>query len=129
MLLSGTLRKHGFVGLVSNRGRGEITTECLLLDRPEIAVNVNAPLGGVRVQLCDPDYRPLPGCSYDNCREIQGDRLSADVVWGDNAAFRKVVEANQWVRIQVEFEHAEIFSIDTECAVAINPMAPVRRDL
>ena len=129
VLLSGSLRKHGFVGLVSNRGRGEITTECLLLDRPEIAINVNAPLGGVRVQLCDTGYRPLPGCTYDDCREIQGDLVSAEVVWGDGGAFRKVVEANQWVRIQVEFEHAEIFSIDTECAVAINPMAPVRRDL
>jgi len=29
----------------------------------------------------------------------------------------------------IELEHAEIFSIDTECAVAINPKAPIRRDL
>ena len=90
---------------------------------------MNAPIGGVRVQLCDTSYRPLSGCTYDDSREIQGDRLCADVVWGDGAAFRKVVEANQWVRIQVELEHAEIFSIYTECAVAINPKAPVRRDL
>jgi hypothetical protein len=129
VLLSGTLRKHGFVGLVSNRGRGEITTECLLIDRPEITINVNAPLGGVRVQLCDTGYRPLPGCTYEDCREIQGDHVSADVVWGDGVAFRRIVESKQWVRIQVELEHAEIFSIDTECAVAINPKAPVRRDL
>lgn len=129
VLLSGTLRKHGFVGLVSNRGRGEITTECLLLDRPEIAINVNAPLGGVRVQLCDEAYHPLPGCTFEDCREIQGDHLQAEVAWGDGAAFRKIVEAKEWVRIQVAFEHAEIFSIDTECAVAINPMAPVRRNL
>ncbi len=129
VLLSGTLRKHGFVGLVSDRGRGEITTECLRLDRPEITINVNAPLGGVRVQLCDTGYRPLPGCTYADCREIQGDHLSADVVWGDGVAFREIVAGSQWLRIQVELEHAEIFSIDTECAVAINPKAPVRRDL
>lgn len=129
VLLTGTLRKHGFVGLFSNRGRGEITTENLLLDRPEIALNVNAPLGGVRVQLCDERYRPLPGCTYDDCREIQGDHLKAEVVWGDGAAFRKIVESQQWVRIQIELEHAELFSIDTECAAAINPLAPIRRDL
>jgi len=129
VLLSGSLRKHGFVGLVSNRGRGEITTECLLIDRAEITLNVHAPLGGVRVQLCDTGYQPLPGCTYADCREIQGDHLNAEVAWGDGAAFRQIIAAKQWVRIQVELEHAEIFSINTECAVAINPKAPIRRDL
>lgn len=129
VLLPGRLRKHGFVGLYSNRARGEITTENLLLDRPEISLNVNAPLGGVRVQLCTPDYRPIDGCSYADCEEIVGDHTGIRVRWTDQRRFTEAVESKRWLRIQIQLEHAEIFSIDTEGAFSINEYAPIRREL
>ncbi len=125
VLLPGTLRKNGFVGLASARGRGEITTECMLIASDTIRVNILAPLGGVRAQLTDPEYRPIEGFSYEECEEIRGDYLSAPLRWKNGKSLKKLIERKQWVRLQLQLEHAEVFSIDVDCAVSINHHAPV----
>ena len=129
VLLPGTLRKNGFVGLVSTRGRGEITTECLRLAIPEIRINIDAPLGGVSAQICDPEYRPVEGCTFDDCDEIHGNFLDARLRWRDETKFQDLVRGNRWLRLQLRLEHAEIFSIDTEFDFTINPLAPVYHGL
>ena len=124
VLLPGKLRKNGFVSLRSTRGRGEITTECLRLTEPRISLNIKAPLGGVRAQICDPGYRPIDGCTFNDSREIRGDYLNASLGWRDESKLRALVERGAWLRLQVELEHAEIFSIDTDFEFTINDLAP-----
>ena len=125
VLLPGKLRKNGFVSLRSTRGRGEITTECLRLTKPAITLNIKAPLGGVRAQLCDPAYRPIEGCTFADSREIRGDHLNVALGWRDESKFRELVANQKWLRLQIQLEHAEIFGINTEFEFTINDLAPV----
>ncbi len=129
VLLPGLLRKNGFVSLASTRGCGEITTECLLLSSTVVSLNVKAPLGGVRVQVCDPEYRPVPGFTYNDCREIRGDRINAVVRWRNGADLGEIVRRKRWIRLQVRLEQADLYSIDADFAYNINIHAPIYRDL
>jgi hypothetical protein len=129
VLLPGRLRKDGFVSLDNSFGRGEITTECLLLNLPELSLNVNAPFGRVRAQLCDPDYNPVPGYGYADSDEIRGNHLSRRLAWNRKTNLSEMIQAKRWVRLQIQMEQAELYSIQGDFATAININAPVYQRL
>lgn len=124
-LIPGLLRKDGFVSLKSAYGAGEITTECLLLGQPELSINVRAPFGGVSAQLCDPQYRPIPGYTYEDCCKIDGDHTCLKLAWHGRSDLSEFVKRKLWVRLQLRMNQSELFSIQGEFSFNINVLAPL----
>ncbi|MBT3275976.1 MAG: hypothetical protein HN368_22700, partial [Spirochaetales bacterium] len=129
VLLPGTLRKDGFVSLSSKYGMGEITTECLQLNDGAVSLNVAAPLGGVRVQVCDHRYSPLPGYTYEDSVEIRGDHLSIEPQWKDRIDLSEFQKDGRWIRLQIQMEQSELYSIRGDFSATVNDLAPVIQNL
>ena len=135
-LLPGRLRKDGFVSLASGAGAGELTTDCLYLRSPELALNLRAPLGGVRVQVCDTECRPLPGYTFDDCPELRGDGLAMRPAWKQHADLRAasdMLKGNGWLagwaRLQIRLDQAELFAIRGDFGLGVVSGAPGRDTL
>lgn len=133
-LLPGRLRTDGFVCLASGPGKGELTTATLYPRSPRLSLNLRAPFGGVRVQVCDPDCHPLPGYSFDNCQELRGDGVALQPRWKEHddlsAALQMLENKNivpskpGWLRLQIEMEQAELYSINGDFGVSMIAPAP-----
>ena len=124
-LLPGTLRKDGFVSLSSTRGIGEITSECLLLEKPVITLNIFAPLGGVKVQVCDPEYRPIDGYTFDESIEIRGDYIAITPRWKNRSNLSSLFGDGRWIRLQIRLEQADLYSIRGSFNANVNIHAPL----
>jgi len=70
----------------------------------------------VRVQICDEKCEPLPGYSFDDCEEIRGDHISIEPKW---RAHKDIEDAMKhgWIRLMVELEQADIFSISGDFGI------------
>jgi len=130
-LLPGRLRKDGFVSLAGYAGMGELTTDCLYLRSPELSLNLKAPLGGVRVQVCDTACNPLAGYTFAECEEIRGDGTAICPVWkqhGDLHAAMDMLKGNGWLsgwaRLQVQLDQAELFAINGDFGVTAQSGKP-----
>lgn len=130
-ILPGRLRKDGFVSLASFAGQGELTTDGLYLRSPELRLNVKAPLGGVRVQICDMNCTPLPGYTFDECAEIRGDSLAAAPAWQKHRDLAQAIESLRgngwlagWARLQIQLDQAELFAISGDFGIASQSGAP-----
>jgi hypothetical protein len=115
-ILPGKLRKDGFVSLASGIGMGEMTTDSVFLRSPELALNLRAPFGGVKVQISDNQCNPLPGYSFDDCEGIKGDHIAVSPVWKERKDLTEAMK-NKWVRIGIRMDQAEIFSISGDFGV------------
>jgi hypothetical protein len=129
-VLAGKLRKDGFVSLRSGINAGELITDILYLRDNKLSLNVRAPQGVVKVQICDFLCRPLPGYSYEECEPIQGDFVDISPKWkskSDLSDAIKMVRNHDFpgrARIAVRLEQAEIFSISGDFGVAFHSNAP-----
>ena len=60
---------------------GILRTPCVELRGNAMSLNVDAKDGEARVQVLDPDGRPLPGFTFTDCKPVRGDSLDAPVQW------------------------------------------------
>lgn len=104
-----TLRVDGFVSAYAPLVGGEIVTRPLVFKGNRLALNLStSAAGGVRVELQDPEGRPLPGFTLADCPEIYGDDLDRVVVW---AAGRDVSgHAGKPVRLRFVLRDADLYS-------------------
>lgn len=85
---------------------GTLHTRPLLLDGRGLALNADARGGEIRVQVTDPDGKPLPGFAFADCRPITSDSLSAPVRWA--RPLNRV--RGKTVRLEFRLERARIFA-------------------
>lgn len=107
-------------------------TDALYLCGPELSLNLRAPFGGVRVEICDPDSQPLPGYTFADCEEIQGDHLAVKPKWKAHGDLKAAIDilrrrgypAPGCARIHIQLHHAEIFSINGDFGVGVMSYVP-----
>ena len=108
-ILLHTLRKDGFTYLTSQGHWASVSTKPMILQRPELAINVLAPHGDVRFQLCDLVSNPLAGFTFGDCLPMSRvDSLREPLRWRDKTLAEV---AGKVVRLQLEFRHARIHAL------------------
>jgi len=103
------LRMDGFVSLKGGIEWGSILTRPLVVERPELHVNVDAWRGQVRAELLDAeDGRPLPGFTRDECVPAVIDSIDEPIRWRDKADLSDVL--GRTVRIRFSILRGELYA-------------------
>jgi hypothetical protein len=103
------LREDGLVSLHAGATEGEISTRPLIYQGNRLELNLaTSAAGSVRVEIQDPEGKPVPGFELAQCREIYGDQLSRVVRWGDQANVG--LRAGKAVRLRFVLRDADLFS-------------------
>jgi hypothetical protein len=106
-----TYRVDGFVGIVAGPTAGELLTKTLVTKGKNLTVNYQTAAGGaLRVELQDPDGRPLEGFGLADCEPLTGDEIDAVVRWKGNGV-RQPSAAERPFRIRFVLEKATLYSI------------------
>ncbi len=115
-----TLRPDGFMYLESRSGAASILTKGFELTEGGLAVNVEAPIGEVRVQVHvqtdrDPGEPPpvqevAEGFSAAECRPFTGDNLRWTPTWTSGRSLDELI--GRTVRVEVLFERGRLYSIE-----------------
>jgi len=104
-----TLRKDGFTYLESQGHWASVITKPMILKQPELGLNVLAPHGDARCQLCDLFSKPLDGFTFDDCLPMSRvDSLRQPLRWKEKT-LKEVT--GKVVRLEIEFRHARIHAL------------------
>ncbi len=105
-----TLRTDGFASVHSGADAGELLTKVLTFDGAELALNFSTSAGGsVKVEVQDPDGRPIPGFALADQISLVGDATDRAVVWKNNPSLGSL--AGKWVRLRFVLQEADIFAL------------------
>ena len=106
-LLMHRLRLDGFVYLESTGGPGLLATRPLFLRSGDVRLNVQA-AHEVRVQVTDPEGRPLPGYTFADARPLRGDEL----FWTPRWRKRRLQElTRQVVCLEIRLHQARLYAV------------------
>ncbi|HOJ09278.1 MAG TPA: hypothetical protein PK733_01625 [Clostridiales bacterium] len=122
-VVTGRMKKDRFVCIDSGKGAAEMTTQNLKIRSSELTLNLSAPFGRVKAQVLN-NNGVVEGFAYDDCDPIQGDHLAIQLRWrGKN--FEEICKRDEWIKLQIAFEQAEIYSITGDFVFTINTRAPI----
>ncbi len=84
------LRRDGFASM---EGKGELLTRKLTVqgDRRFLFVNLDSPAQSLRVEVTDPDGKPIPGFTAADCLPAGGNQTARQIRWqgGEDLSFLK----------------------------------------
>ena len=121
-MIPGVLKKNRFVCIDSGKGKAELITQWLRLNKPELRINANIPFGSLKAEL-RANGQAIEGFGLNDFHNIVGDHLDAELHWrGD---LNKLVESGRWFQLHIVFEQAEIYAITGDFDFNINTRAPV----
>lgn len=104
-----TLRLDGFVSISAPYAGGELLTRPVIFSGRHLELNFSSSAaGGIRVELCDLEGRPIPGCSLDDCVPIFGDTVARTIAWKQGSDLSSL--AGRPVRLRFELKDADLFS-------------------
>ncbi|MCA1809854.1 MAG: hypothetical protein ABR497_07175 [Kiritimatiellia bacterium] len=104
-----TLRLDGFVSVNAPWSGGELLTRPLVFTGERLLLNMStSAAGSLRVELQDPEGRPLPGFALEDCPQYFGNNLERDIRWSDPA--RKLPEGRP-VRLRFVLEDSDLFAM------------------
>jgi len=104
-----TLRLDGFVSVSAPMSGGEVLTRPLVFEGNELVLNMStSAAGGIRVEIQDPQGKPLDGHSLADCPEIFGDSLEHVVQWKGGSDLSAL--AGRPVRLRFVLRDADIFA-------------------
>ncbi|MCS6949603.1 MAG: hypothetical protein NZ520_03980, partial [bacterium] len=103
-----TLRMDGFVSVNAPYSGGEALTKPLTLQGDRLQVNYStSAVGSLRVEVTDLQGNPIRGFSLDNCEELYGDEIEADVRW--KGADLRTLRGRQ-VRLRFVLRDADLYA-------------------
>jgi hypothetical protein len=88
----GTVRAHGLVSVRAGAEGAEFLTPLLRLPdgaNRALSLRINyatSAVGSIRIEILDPDGKPLDGFAAADCAEIYGDEIEGPVTWRAGAA-------------------------------------------
>jgi hypothetical protein len=103
------LRPDGFVYLESNGGEAALATRALLVDGPELTLNVAAPDGEVAVAITDADGNAIPGYDFDDAVPARVDDLAWQPLWKGGAQFDGL--QGRAVRLHLRLSSGRLYAI------------------
>ncbi|MDR2675610.1 MAG: hypothetical protein LBC18_12330 [Opitutaceae bacterium] len=74
------LRRDGFASL-NAKETGALLTRPVLFSGKHLFVNLDAPGGGLSVQITGTDGKPIAPFTFENCKPVSGDTTLAQVTW------------------------------------------------
>jgi hypothetical protein len=75
-------RPDGFVSAEAPMSGGSFTTPPLQFEGTRLALNMNASaMGEVRLELREPDGKPIEGFRFEDCDPLHGNYLERTVTW------------------------------------------------
>jgi len=102
-----TFRTDGFVS-VHAEGEGTLITKPLTFAGSKLSLNI-ASKNGSRVELQDPQGKPLPGLALDDCVPITGDFIEHIAAWQSGPDLSRI--AGQPVRLRLVLKDADLFAM------------------
>jgi hypothetical protein len=118
------MRRDGFAGMESFGIEGYLKTKQFVLKGDELALNVNAPYGSVKVQISGRSGKPYPGFSFDDCVEWSGDDVFYHPQWKDKNDLGELVGED--VRFEIKLKEGILYAI----RASLNPsniIPPMKR--
>ncbi len=105
-----TTRMDGFVSLHATPAGGVCLTKPLIFSGRHLFLNyATSAAGSLRVEILDPEGRPVPGFSLDESNEIFGDSISQKAHWAGGSDLAAL--AGHPIRIRLELKDADLYSI------------------
>jgi hypothetical protein len=109
-LLLHTLRLDGFMYLeTEGSATARALTRPLDVHGPDLRLNVEAPYGRVRVQLCEVDGSPIPGLTFDDCVPFTGDALFHEPKW--TSGMDITVGIGRRTHLEIEVSNGRLYSV------------------
>jgi hypothetical protein len=103
------LRLDGFASLHAPYEGGVALTKPIRFSGSELEINYStSAAGSVRVEMQDPEGKPLPGYSAEECQEILGDEIERVVAWKGGSNLSTL--AGRSVRLRFVMKDADIYS-------------------
>jgi hypothetical protein len=81
-----TLRADGFVSLDAGQSAGTLTTRLVAAHAGRMLLNARV-RGELRVEVLDPEGKPVPGYTGEECLPVRGDGTRLALRWKDRADF------------------------------------------
>lgn len=108
-----TIRIDGFVSIHAPQEGGVAVTKPLIFTGRRLSLNFSTSAGGsIRVELEEPDGRPIPGRSLAECDELFGDTLDRTVTWADHSDVAPY--SGRPVRLRLTLVDADLYSLKFE---------------
>lgn len=109
-LLRFTLRTDGFASVNAPYQGGEMTTRPLTFTGGNLVINFSTgAAGGVRVEVQEPDGKPVPGHALADATEIIGDEIERVVSWKQGAGLKRF--EGKPVRLRFAMKDADLYSL------------------
>jgi len=106
-----SMRQDGFVSVHAKASGGEFVTRPFTFSGSELSLNFSASAAGsVKVEILqDEEDVPIPGFTFEDCREILGDDLSRSVKWKGSTNVSSL--AGLPIRLRFRLEDADLFAM------------------
>lgn len=122
---TGTLRQDGFVCWEAGEKEGVVTTIPFLAPETQLALNVNATGGEVRVEVVDENGAPIAGCSRGDCSPIHGDHIRVPVQFKagapDHSPRENLFRFEGRVRFRFYLKNAKLYALKASGATPLWP--------
>lgn len=104
-----SLRVDGFSSLHSGYAGGHAITKPLVFAGRELSLNFStSAAGGVKVGIEEPDGKPIPGFSVEDCQMQIGNEIDRRVTWKSGTDLGAL--AGRPVRLRISMKDADVFS-------------------
>ena len=105
-----TLRTDGFASMHAGADAGDFLTKTLTFSGSELSLNFSTSAGGsVKLEIQDPEGRPLSGYSLGEHVPMVGDAVDQTVAWRDGRDLSSL--AGKPVRLHFVLQEADIFAL------------------
>ena len=107
-------RKDGFVSIRGGTKGGQLTTNPITLGRLAERLTLNyqtAKNGTLRVAIEEPNGKPIPGFTIEDCKPLKGDSLQHTVVWKDGPDISALRHKHEVVQLRFEIKNGDLYAL------------------
>jgi hypothetical protein len=105
-----SLRPDGFVSVHADAKGGELVTKPFTFTGKELLLNLSTSvIGGVQVEVQQPDGQPVPGFALAACPVLFGDGLELLVGWAANPDLSRL--QGQPIRLRFALKDADLYAL------------------
>jgi hypothetical protein len=102
------LRRDGFASMEADEDEKILLTRKLTFNGKYLFVNMDGRMGRLYAEICQPDGRPIPGFTRDDCIPVSTDSTKQMLAWKNGNPLDSI--AGQPVRIKFYLTNAKIFA-------------------